>query len=330
MALAAIRAAEMVRSARARGYGFETLGVLAALSLTRAASATEKVEGTSLDVVHSIGSERCPSEGVIADSLRRNRADGAHADTSGLAPLHLTVSLSSNTRYAATVTASGRKSGTREFSAPGPLCDGLVANVVSALSDLMDANTPLSPPIAPPPVPSDSLVGTTAWITGGAGVDDSRPEHFALELVGEAELRVTRWTFGASGFWVNPENVNGPPGGKIAVSLAGGGLRGCYAPLKRRHNGEFSLCALTTLGSLHGAASSYPFNRSEYRPWFSVGVGADLRGDFTPKFGWDIFLTGETPLTKDDFTVSVRGTPEVVFRTSTIASSLTLRLTVRL
>jgi len=228
------------------------------------------------------------------------------------------------------VTASGRKSGARDFSAPGPLCDGLVTKVVSALSDLMDADTPVSPPVAPPSVPSDSLVGTTAWITGGAGIDDSRPQHFALELVGEAELRVTRWTFGASGFWVQPQNVDGPPGGSIAISLAGGGIRGCYAPIKRRHNGEFSLCAVTTLGSLHGAATSYPFNRSEYRPWFAIGVGADLRGDFTPKFGWDIFLAGEAPLTQDDFTMSVNGTPDVVFRTSTIAASLTLRLTIRL
>lgn len=320
----------MAARARARRFGLGTLGVLAALSGHRVAHATEKIEGTSLDVVHSIGSERCPGEGVIADALRRTRAEGSHADTSALAPLHLTVSLSSNIRYVATVIASGRKSGSRDLSAPGPLCEGLVAKVVSALSDLMDADTPVSPSVNPPPVPSDSLVGTTAWITGGAGIDDARPQHFALELVGEAELRVTRWTFGASGFWIKPENVDAPPGGSVAVSLAGGGLRGCYAPLRRRHIGEFSLCALTTLGSLHGAASSYPFNRSEYRPWFSIGVGADLRGDFTPKLGWDVFLAGETPLTKDDFTMSVDGRPDVVFRTSTIAASLTLRLTVRL
>ena len=294
----------LVRAAATAGmFGW----ILLHVSSARAA----ELPGARLTVMRTAEAASCPDESTLArDIASRMTARADRAEDL----LLLSVSLAAeNDGFSATIRVDGRKQGTRTMQSKGPTCEGLREALMISLLLLLDEHpVPLGPP-APrsqePPVPSppsppgehpkgwdvatsSNAVPTpptpppTLWVSAGGALTHGFPESFWG--VGFADLAVRYGALDASvGGVLAPLRRHALEGGRsIAVLIAGGRARACYAFLDRRV--RFSACALTILSSLTGRGTG-PVDDvredSSSRRWWLVGAGPEAYVPLSSRIG---------------------------------------------
>ncbi len=258
--------------------------------------ATE-LAGATLETRASSDAESCPN----AEALRKRTLALGMPPTQVAEPLTIEVSFErAEAAFVATVRTSGRASGTRELSAPGPTCEPLATATAVMLAVLLDlrpqgSEAPPAPPPAERAPPANAPPGPFRYVALSSHLDTEYGllgPAFGEALGADTRLRVSRFELSLGGFALRDRTVRLAPG-NVSVSLLAGrlGLCGYFARLGRV---EIAACAALLLGRFHGAGYGFYREESGASSWLGVGVGAtaglELSRHWALRFGLDLLV----------------------------------------
>jgi len=319
-----------VPTERLRSGAF-VLAVTATTTLHAAGSEPPRAE---LVVTRGAGAEDCPDAAALTTKTRAMTAaditpDAAEIPRDTWINVELSRVLSG---YRATISARGRRHGTRTIDDVGPRCGSLAGAVAITLVMLMDpelsSEAPPKPPtravVTPPPPPSAPparLLTPGAELDGGASF--AILEHPAPVLELGAHLGIgERAGVALGGGYVFPDRVTSA-GGEVRLGLAYGYLRGSFA-LWKGTGTSVVFNGGPLLGSLSGAGEHYDVPKPTQRLlWLAVAGGPELRATLAAWLSWSMRLMLVAPLIHQSFRVNDAGTSTVAFSTPPLGATLT-------
>jgi len=309
--------------------------VLCAVTATTAARAAgSEPPRAELVVTRGAGAEDCPDAAALTT---KTRAMAAADITSGVAETArdtwIEVELSRVfSGYRATISARGRRHGTRTIEDIGPRCGSLADAVAITLVMLMDPElspeapaTPPAPAVVTPKAPqSGTKVAPGAEL--GAGASFALLEHPAPVLELGAHLGIgARAGIALGGGFVFPDRVK-TAGGEVRLGLAYGYLRGSFALLENAST-SFALTAGPMLGSLSGDGEHYDVHMpAQSLLWIALAGGPELRAALASWLTWSIRLMMVAPLIHQGFSIDDAGKPALAFTTPPLGATLTFGL----
>jgi hypothetical protein len=273
-----------------------------------------------LSVSRTAGAESCPDESAIAREIER-RSAGLEAKSRE--PLSLDVVLTQEgDAFVATIAVDGRLKGQRTLRSESPTCDALRDALILSIQVLLD-QTPV--PELPPPTPRERRHEPALFAYLGGALTHGQPRGFSAAIEGGAALDVGKWEVGTGIVWAPAQSVDSGPG---AVEVQAWGMQSdvCrFVTTFRRV--RVSACALASLRVLRGKGRGLDEERTQIRPWWLAGAGAQAVLPVAARLEIGVFVNGFLTLHPDTF--SVEGLGEQ-YRTDVITFSTGLDLRMRL
>jgi hypothetical protein len=312
------------------------LGALlfAVTATTAAHAAGSEPPRAQLVVTRGAGAEDCPDAAALTAKTRAmTAADIMVEAVESPRDTWIGVELSRTfSGYRATISARGRRHGTRTIDDIGPRCGSLADAVAVTLVMLMDPElsaeappklpaptvvTPPSPPLARGPSPGAEL---------GAGASFAILEHPAPVLELGAHLgSVERAGLALGGGFFFPDRVPAA-GGEVKLGLAYGYLRGSLVVLQNAGT-SLVFAAGPMLGSLSGEGEHYDVQKPVQRlPWLAVAGGPELRATLASWLSWSMRLMLVAPLIHQTFRIDDAGKSTTAFTTPPLGATLTFGL----
>lgn len=283
-------------------------------------------------VTRGPGAETCPDASVLSVRIRgMSRVDLAVDQAETPRDTWVEVELSRVlSGYRATISARGRRNGTRTIDDVGPGCTSLADAVAITLVMLLDpqgtpeaAPPPPVPPARPPVPPEEPRRAFAAGVEGAFGASLAVLEHPVpvLELGMRADI-AERFGVALGGGVVFPDRVD-VAGGSVKLGLVYGYLRGSVA-LFRRESTRVAFVAGPLLGSLAGEGSGYDIPMPDQRLlWVAVVGGPELRAALASWLAWSVRLLLVAPLVHQGFSIDDAGKPTEAFVTPPLGGILT-------
>lgn len=313
------------------------LVALAAWLIAMTLAMTTRAESASapraqLVVTRGAGAEDCPDASLLSTRIRgMSTADVAVSEAPTPRDTWVEVELSRVlSGYRATISARGRRNGSRTIDDVGPSCTSLSDAVAITLVMLLDpqgaqettAPSPASPEVLPTPS-EEPRRAFTAGVEGTFGASLAVLEHPVpvLELGARADIG-ERFGVAAGGGLVFPDRV-AVAGGSVKLGLFYGYLRGSAA-LFERASTRLVFVAGPALGSLSGEGSGYDVPMPSQRLlWLAVAGGPELRAALATWLAWSVRLLAVVPLVHQGFSVNDAGKPTDAFETPPVGVALT-------
>lgn len=308
--------------------------VLAVTATSTVHAAGSEPPRAQLVVTRGAGAEDCPDATALTTKTRAMTAADITPDSAEMPrDTWINVELSRVlSGYRATISARGRRHGTRTIDDVGPRCGSLADAVAITLVMLMDpelsSEAPPKPstpavvmPPPPPSAPPARLLTPGAELAGGASF--AILEHPAPLLELGAHLGIgERAGVALGGGYVFPDRVTSA-GGEVRLGLAYGYLRGSFALLKSTST-SIVFNGGPLLGSLSGAGEHYDVPKPTQRLlWLAVAGGPELRATLASWLSWSMRLMLVAPVIHQSFRVNDAGTPRIAFSTPPLGATLT-------
>ena len=285
-----------------------------------------------LVVTRGPGAEDCPDVYGLATKVRdMSTADIAVSEAALPRDTWVEVELSRVlSGYRATISARGRRNGTRTIDDVGARCASLADAVAVTLVMLLDPQGAPTPPEPPPiadarsPSPHEGARRSfSPGVEGAFGASVAVLEHTVpvVELGARAHVG-ERFGVAVGGGVVFRDRVS-VAGGSVQLGLVYGYLRGSLSVFEREGT-RVALVAGPLLGSLSGEGTGYDTPLPSRRlPWIAVGGGPELRAALSSWLAWSVRLLAVVPLVHQGFSVDDAGTPTDAFETPPVGGILT-------
>lgn len=309
------------------------LGVLlfAVTATTALHAAGSEPPRAELVVTRGAGAEDCPDAAALTTKTRAMTAaditaEAAESPRDTWIQVELARVLSG---YRATISARGRRHGTRTIDDIGPRCGSLADAVAITLVMLMDPELSTEPPpklpaptVVTPPSPPPAR-GPTPGAELGGGASFAILEHPAPVLELGAHLGIgARARVALGGGYVFPDRVM-VAGGEVTLGLAYGYLRGSLVVLQNAGT-SLVFAAGPMLGSLSGDGEHYDVPKPvQHLLWLAVAGGPELRATLASWFSWSMRLMLVAPLIQQSFAVDDAGKPTPAFTTPPLGATFT-------
>jgi len=321
------------------------------VSALAAAQAPARPARASLVVTRSDGAQDCPDAEALAERVRT--IAGANVIGVGVsagsldAPVEqaraetwVQVALIRNfAGFAAQISTSGRRHGTRTLEDLGPSCGNLADAVAVTIAMFLDpyenspAPTKVPDRVAPAVLakPKGQAVTGTArarrfYLDGAGGIAFNLLEHSEPFLEVGAGFRASaRWALALGGTFVFPDSkLDGTRSVDLRLSFAW--LRACARALGDDERASLAWCAAPQLGSLTGSGQGYQNNFSRHALWFALAIGPEVAFRFTSSLSWLLSGQAVVPLLEQGFNVESDGVQNSAYRTPSVAGMISLGL----
>lgn len=237
----------------------------------------------------------CPDATALSARVNEITGWNAMATQSPTARLTIDVSITKDeSGFAATLRASGSRTGTRHIADIGNDCSGLAEALAVTLAIILDDERsapsdgvppPSEQPPRPLPTPRTETPTRPKWRPYLTGVGTLGVlESPAFGVSGGVSLALSRMIFGAELAWLPARSFDTAPG-SADVSLLFGSAYGCWQPVVL-DPAYVGVCAHVSIGRLHGEATGYDENLERSRPWIAPGIGALGGGPITGPLEW--------------------------------------------